>query len=118
MIRQIVLFQGQDASGVNGLWETNGTAAGTFELTGINGVDVYGLAPNGFTVFNGKVLFVGDDSNGLEGLWLTDGTAAGTQELTAISGASPAGLFSNDQPPNFTVFNDEVLFDGTNTRSC
>jgi ELWxxDGT repeat protein len=34
---QIILFEAQDASGNDGLWETNGTVAGTRELTGING---------------------------------------------------------------------------------
>jgi ELWxxDGT repeat protein len=32
-----VLFAGDDASGNNGLWVTNGTSAGTSELTGIAG---------------------------------------------------------------------------------
>jgi ELWxxDGT repeat protein len=37
MTRQVVLFSALDASGNDGLWVTNGTAAGTHELTGISG---------------------------------------------------------------------------------
>ena len=33
MLPNIVLFEGIDANNRTGLWETNGTAAGTFELT-------------------------------------------------------------------------------------
>src|ERR1700749_1263588 len=34
-----VLFTGYDSSGVIGLWVSNGTAAGTYELTGISGAN-------------------------------------------------------------------------------
>jgi ELWxxDGT repeat protein len=110
MIRQIVLFQGQTAADGLGLWETNGTVAGTYELTGISGADAYGLQPNGFTVFNGAVLFVGYDSNAVYGLWETNGTAAGTYELTGISGRWTQG--QGFHPTDLTVFNGEVLFTG------
>jgi hypothetical protein len=96
-----VLFAGNDSTGTNvGLWVTNGTAAGTFELTGISGVNsTYGLQPSNLTVYNGEVLFAGNDSTGTRvGLWVTDGTAAGTHELTGISGASTGvnGLLPTD----------------------
>ena len=34
-----MLFSGNDARGQTGLWESNGTAAGTHELTGIIGAE-------------------------------------------------------------------------------
>jgi len=106
-----VLFSGYGSSG-NGLWVTNGTAAGTHELTGIAGAstgkDLYpssrtlsdmftgiypsGLSPSGFTVANGKVLFNGYDSTGKQVLWATDGTAAGTHEIPASEGLSPTSV--------------------------
>jgi ELWxxDGT repeat protein len=43
MLRQTVLFTGTDSSGLVDLWETNGTAAGTHELSGINGADQSGV---------------------------------------------------------------------------
>jgi ELWxxDGT repeat protein len=116
MIRQTVLFGGLDASGGVGLWETNGTAAGTYELTGVpNGV----FSPADFTVFNNEVLFQGQDTSLLYGIWETNGTAAGTTEIggigsTGIHGASSSGLLQspNTFDPDFTVFNGEVLFEG------
>ena len=85
------LFSGVDAAGHQGLWETNGTAAGTFEFTGIIGANsdglFYGINPD-FTVSNGEVLFTGMDDAGHEGLWVTNGTASGTLELTSAPPAT------------------------------
>jgi ELWxxDGT repeat protein len=112
MLRQTVLFSGLDASGLFGLWETNGTAAGTHELTGISGASTAsGIEPHDFTVYNGKALFDGTDAiDGDPDLWVTDGTAAGTYRMTGITGAYTGGL----DPFDFTVFNSEVLFSGFN----
>jgi hypothetical protein len=119
-----VLFEGNDANGIHGLWASNGTAAGTYELTGISGANAsgfFGFFPGSvqpdFMVFNGRVLFEGFDSNGATSLWVTNGTAAGTQELTGISGANANGLFDGgNDDPQFTVFNSEVLFRGTDAN--
>src|SRR5215472_7789363 len=108
MLRQIALFEGTDSAGNLGLWETDGSAAGTRELTGISGANTLGLDPLDLTVFNNKVLFNGADASG-NGLWVTNGTAAGTRELTGISGANTSGL----NPTGFTLFNGEVLFNGS-----
>ena len=111
-----VLFSGYDAPPNNsffdgdpmGFWVTNGTAAGTYELTNISGANSVGLHPIFLTVFNNEVLFNGFDAAGQRGLWVTNGTAAGTYELTNISGAWSGGIF----PSGLTVFNNEVLFSG------
>jgi ELWxxDGT repeat protein len=105
-----VLFRGVNAAGNAGLWVTDGTAAGTHELTGISGAG--SLSPESMTVFNGQVLFKGHNNGGRLGLWVTDGTAAGTHEL-AVSGANSFGLLA-DQSPDFTIFNGKVLFSGLN----
>jgi hypothetical protein len=112
-----VLFNGIDAAGLSGLWVTNGTAAGTHELTGINGANAGpptgatppGLDPKDLTVFGREVLFNGTDANGNFGLWVTNGTAADTHELTSIKGVAANGL----DPADLTVFKNEVLFAGT-----
>ena len=44
-----LLFSGLDSSGKTGLWETDGTAAGTHELTGIVGASTANFAPSGLT---------------------------------------------------------------------
>ena len=103
-----VLFDGVDAAGENALWVTNGTVAGTYELTGINGASAAGVLPKDMTVFNNEVLFGGRDAADNYGLWVTNGTAAGTHELTGIKGTYSGGL----APFDLTVFGNEVLFDG------
>jgi hypothetical protein len=92
VLRSIVLFRGEDALNASGLWETNGTGSGTFELAPIGGADASGLSPSNLTLFNGEVLFEGVNSSGDFGLWTTDGTAVGTVELTGIVGANSAGI--------------------------
>src|SRR3984957_6174874 len=112
MLPNVVLFQGVDSSGHGGLWETNGTAAGTFEITGIAATFSTGLYPVNLTPLNAnEVVFNGTDKSGLGGLWVTDGTAAGTHELTGIAGAatSGAGLY----PSDITAYNGKALFSGT-----
>jgi ELWxxDGT repeat protein len=115
-----VLFSGLDAAGNRGLWVTNGTAAGTYELTGISNANASGLFSGGsypaFTILNGEVLFDGIDASGnpvgdTAGLWETNGTAAGTHEITGISGAYSAGIF-HGLNPDLVAFNNEVLFAG------
>jgi ELWxxDGT repeat protein len=103
------LFEGEDASGNGGLWVTDGTAAGTSELS-VAGASSGGLDPNFFTVFGSKVLFGGEDSSGNRGLWVTDGTAAGTSEIATASNA-----YGGLGPSSFTVFGSKVLFNGTDS---
>jgi hypothetical protein len=111
MQRQIVMFAGNDASDETSLWETNGTAAGTHEITGISGASPVVFDPSGMTVFNGEMLFDGVDASGKYGLWVTDGTGVGTHEITGIAGAN---LVNGIGAADLTVLNNEVLFVGQN----
>jgi ELWxxDGT repeat protein len=113
-----MLFDGIDASVDYGLWVTDGTSGGTYELSGISGAFAgktgNDLGPGDLTVFNGKVLFQGEDSSFLRGLWVTDGTAAGTSEIGGIGSRSISGANYDYglQPSDLTVFNGKVLFVG------
>ena len=116
MLSNIVLFQGSDSSNTQGLWETNGTANGTFWLT--NGTFQDGFRPNAgspmdLTVFGNQVLFSGRDANNRYELWTTDGTALDTVEFnpTLITGAGTTATVGLD-PSDLTVFSAEVLFNG------
>ena len=111
-----ILFSGNDAHGQTGLWATDGTAAGTHELSGITGASTtgIGLDPTGFTVFGDRALFSGYDTSGQLGLWETDGTTAGTHELSGIAGASTTGIGLH--PSDFVVYNEEVLFSGNDAH--
>jgi ELWxxDGT repeat protein len=46
MALPLVLFNGIDAAGNFGLWATNGTVAGTSELTGISNANANGINPS------------------------------------------------------------------------
>jgi hypothetical protein len=111
-----VLFQGWDAGDHLNLWVTNGTAAGTKELTGANPDGLFSLdaSPPDFTVLGGKVLFAGVDAKLRDNLWVTDGTSAGTKEL-AVANANSFGLF-NPVTPHFAVLGNLVLFEGTDAK--
>jgi ELWxxDGT repeat protein len=87
----MVLFSGEQGN----LWETNGTAAGTIELTGISGASASGITPSNLTVFENEVLFSGMDTANNLGLWVTNGTSSGTYELTGIVGAASYGVDPN-----------------------
>ena len=111
------LFVGYDASAHPNLWVTDGTSAGTSELT-VAGASSSGLFSNlyvdqepEFTVFGAKAVFLGTDASGHRNLWVTDGTSAGTSELT-VAGADSAGLFYNAIDPQFCVLGNKVLFVG------
>ena len=66
-----------NSQGALGLWTTNGTPAGTFELTGIAGASSNGISPVSLTVFHDHAIFDGVDAAGNNGLWVTDGTVSG-----------------------------------------
>jgi ELWxxDGT repeat protein len=91
-----VLFLGNDPSGVSTLWVTDGTAAGTFELGGVNndgvaGAPAAGLDPGSITASGGIAYFSSPDSTGTERLWESDGTVTGTH----VVAAGPTGLVSD-----------------------
>src|SRR3984957_21088008 len=89
MARYIFLFTGLDSAGNDGLWVSNGTAAGTSELTGISGTGAGGFAPSGLTVFKSEVLFEGQDTAGNDGLWGTKGTGGSTSDPPGTGGSIP-----------------------------
>jgi ELWxxDGT repeat protein len=103
------LFVGSDATGHSTLWLTDGTSAGTREVSAaatLSGI----VDQTDITVLGSKALFRGQDASNHVNLWVTDGTAAGTSEL-AVAGANPSGLLFTGTP-DFTVLGSKVLFEG------
>ncbi|MGA8169468.1 MAG: DUF4214 domain-containing protein [Methylocystis sp.] len=103
-----VLFNGLDKVSYHGLWFSDGTAAGTYEIggiadAGVAGAGHSGLDPTDIAAFGGGALFSGTDASGHSTLWYTDGTAAGTREI-GVAGSS------NPQPSDLTVVNNEAFF--------
>jgi ELWxxDGT repeat protein len=112
MTQQIVVFEGEDSNNQANLWVSDGTASGTYELTGINDAGSSGLQPTDLTALGNEVLFSGTDADGTIGLWITNGAAAQTYEITGITGAREGNIGDNLTPQDLTVFNNEALFEG------
>ncbi|HXT19637.1 MAG TPA: hypothetical protein VN923_02695, partial [Thermoanaerobaculia bacterium] len=78
-----VFFSARDEAFEDGLWVTDGTAAGTREIMHVDSV-YDGWEPGGLTPFgNGIVFFAGTPDHGVEP-WRSDGTVAGTSEIAEI----------------------------------
>ena len=115
------VFVGEDVGGLYNLWVTDGTSAGTTELTvpkassgGLFSSD-FVYSPD-FTALGGKALFAGFDVNGSNNLWVTDGTSAGTSEL-AVAGGWSGGLFGSTLVTiDLTVFGKRALFAGYDAK--
>jgi hypothetical protein len=103
-----VLFGGRNAAGRFGLWQTDGTPAGTAEIP-VKGLDGIDPVPGNFILFNGKLLFGAAYAHGKYGLWQTDGTPAGTFRIQ-VSGEAPD--FTGLLPRDFALVNGKVLFSG------
>ena len=112
-----------------GLWRTNGTAAGTYELAPIKGAvdsglskvgtETTGIDPQSMCVVGGKMFFRGVDQTDSDGaLWVTNGTAAGTYEVGGQANAgvknAPAGnkknLPAGMAPNDITAYKGKALF--------
>jgi ELWxxDGT repeat protein len=109
-VNGLTFFSAFDGTHGTQLWESNGTAAGTFMVTDINSGD--GLIPSNLTNVNGTLFFEANDgTNGYE-VWESNGTAAGTFLVKDIN---PGANGSN--PKYLTNVNGTLFFqanDGTN----
>ncbi len=100
------LFIANDSKGINGLWVTDGTTAGTREI--VPNIDVR----NGITALSdNRALFsavsFSSNTTTLE-LWVTDGTTAGTQKVTSsINSLDPNAIEVIDQTA-FGVATDTI----------
>ncbi len=118
-----VLFRAIDTAGAGGLWFSDGTVQGTYEIgglknAGIGGVytNLSGFLPYNILTFGSRALLFGRDSSGWAGLWVTDGTAAGTKELGGLRNAGITGAYAlGFAPQNLTVFGNHVLFSAADT---
>ena len=109
-----VLYASADLNNLGGLWVTDGTTAGTSELS-VAGLGQAQDSPGNFVAFGSLLLFEGADANGHLNLWQTDGTAGGTSEVS-VPGASSLGLFDGlFSDALIFPFGSEVLFTGNDS---
>jgi hypothetical protein len=118
------LFSGRDQYGQQGLWATDGTAAGTIELGPISGAAFSSssfpahpqldIQPRYMAALGSKVIFDGVDHVDTDGaLWVTDGTINGTTEVGGQGNQSVAGSPFTDpagDPPIGMHPNDITTF--------
>jgi ELWxxDGT repeat protein len=100
-VNGVVLFSGGGSDGLNGLYVTDGSTGGTYQLAVSGASNVEGLNPSNLVALGGEVLFTGIDSTSAYGLWVSNGTSSGTYEIPGTSGLTPSDL---------TVYNGKVLF--------
>jgi len=97
--------------GENGLWSTDGTAAGTHRFSG--SLCVYSCAYQlTFQAVQGKIAFVAwDAAHGLE-LWTSDGTEAGTRRLTDVPGplGPPGSNHTGPYPGEIVAAGSRIYF--------
>jgi hypothetical protein len=114
-----VLFNGANSKFRGGVWFSNGTATGTYEIGGTNssglvGVPKGGLFATNITVFGDKALFINQNVNDINGLWVTDGTASGTFELGGPGNKGiPGQLFSGLVPEDLTSAGNKIILSPT-----
>lgn len=93
---QLIVY---DGGPVRRLLRSDGTAAGTFAIAGVE------IATSAETVSAGdRMFFAGQSTAGSE-LWVTDGSADGTHMVADLF-AGPA----SSEPKNFVVLGDRLLF--------
>jgi ELWxxDGT repeat protein len=112
------LFEAPDSTAFPGLWVSDGTVAGTYEVGGLGGAgfataSLTNFSPNDVTAFGSKALFQAHDTNNNIGLWITDGTTAGTSNIGGLNSAGITNAGQNFDPTDFTVIGNKVLFDAT-----
>jgi ELWxxDGT repeat protein len=102
----ILYFAADNGTGL-GLWRSDGTAPGTYRVSGVT------LFDGALRVFGGHLFFQGPGSGGGGELWTSDGTATGTKQLSNIFPGAPhssVGLFT---PTSSGIF--FVALDGSGT---
>ena len=106
------VFSGNDATLHTGLWRTDGTAAGTYELN-VAGVSASGFDPERITSIGTRAVFDASGADNTNSVWITDGTAAGTTEL--VSGMFGSAFAATARGAVFTASSNGSLYttDGT-----
>jgi ELWxxDGT repeat protein len=94
-------FVAYDAESVQQVWRSDGTLAGTRQLTSFSDDENIDISPRFFAA-GGFVFFTAGIFR-TNILWRTDGTPAGTIALTNPS-------FSDDPPTDFMVFQGDLFF--------
>jgi ELWxxDGT repeat protein len=114
-VNNLTFFTAYDITHGTELWESNGSAAGTFMVKDINpstNPGSNGSYPQGLTNVNGTLFFEATDGTSTQEIWRSNGTAAGTFLVSDINPAATAASY----PTDLTNVNGTLFFqanDGT-----
>jgi ELWxxDGT repeat protein len=100
-----MVFDWVDANQHSQLWSTDGTTAGTTEITALGPGLVSADDP---VSFDNKILFEGVDGSGNVGVWITDGTSQGTARLVETNYA--AASYQQLIPSSAVILGDDAYF--------
>ncbi|MCP4807581.1 MAG: hypothetical protein GY884_19735, partial [Proteobacteria bacterium] len=108
----MALFARTDSGPGNGLWRTDGTLAGTFQLTASASGTTELIEDFLYHAPTERVFFTYSEASGSAELWSTDGTAAGTALFTDLHpGWDPKG------PRGMTRLDDRFVFAASDPTS-
>ena len=107
-----VMFLAKGSDGSEEIWISDGTAAGTTEVSTLNPANS-DMRISSLTPVGSYVLFFYDDLNTGWELWRTDGTTAGTQIVKDINSGSASAIVINSEGLKTYVFNNEMYFVAT-----
>jgi ELWxxDGT repeat protein len=102
-VNGILFYTANDGTNGSQLWESNGSAAGTFMVADVN--PPHGSNPSGLTNVNGTLFFSANDGTNGGQLWKSNGSTAGT---VRVSNISPQGSVANVNGTLFFAADDGV----------
>ncbi len=108
VFNELLYFRAADAYNSSELWRTDGTVAGTVQVT--DSGETYGLSPDDLIVFNNRMYFTASTDATGEELWSSDGTAAGT---VLVADIRPGANRESSEPRKFLPLQNAFLFQAT-----
>ncbi|TPV31823.1 T9SS type A sorting domain-containing protein [Paucihalobacter ruber] len=96
-------------TGTNAIWETDGTPAGTQEVTTVTNAGIGGILE--LYAWDGKIFFEGDTSASNDQLWVYDPAADTVTNVSNITGGTGTGA-NNHDPSDFAPFGDFLYYAG------
>lgn len=95
------------------LWSTDGTAAGTIQLTGAGTFrSALGALPTELTPMDGRVYFsaISPKNSDVSVLYRTDGTKSGTKQVAGLVGSTTAPYAAGTDPAFLTTVGSKLYF--------